>query len=101
MTNISLCLYSLDLQVIVPLAFISPLLLLWLQPRVIDDVKRKFAIFEKSWSDGKLSEGVQLQMSKLSIGEIISRIAVAKIFDNDEEGHTMIKGGDGGGRGEP
>ncbi|XP_071846475.1 steroid receptor RNA activator 1-like [Apostichopus japonicus] len=38
-----------------------------LKPRVIDDVKRKFAIFEKSWSDGKLSEGVQLQMSKLSI----------------------------------
>lgn len=37
-----------------------------MRPRVIDDIKKKFTILEKAWSEGKLSFEVQSQLSKLS-----------------------------------
>ena len=69
--QVKLCIqmeYSFNQNILIPLILCTQYCTFQLQKRTLDEIKRRLGILSKQWEEGKLSQPVQTEMTKLTLG---------------------------------
>lgn len=56
-----------------------------LQKRTLDEIKRRLGILSKQWEEGKLSQPVQTEMTKLTLGKLMLNTPKSRVYYNKED----------------